>query len=89
MPNKFTASIDLAHTLSEDDISFCSAFDAVFGKWRATEKQSQKWQDIRPAQETPEAETLFWCFIAELSDQDLQECFPELFSDMYPEQQKD
>ena len=22
---------------------------------------------------------LFWCFIAELSDQDLEECFPECF----------
>lgn len=85
MPNKFTASIDLAYTLSEDNsvISFCSAFDAVFGKWKATEKQCQKWQNMRQAQETHEAETLFWCFIAELSDQDLQECFPELFSDMY------
>ena len=85
MPNKFTASIDLAYTLFEDNsaISFCSAFDAVFGKWTATEKQSQKWQDMRQAQGEHEAETLFWCFIAELSDQDLQECFPELFSDMY------
>lgn len=83
MPNKFTAALDSVE-LTNTSVHF---FDAVFGVWTDSSTQLTKWaflmksgmSSVVPSEE----KELFWCFIAELSDQDLQECFPELFSDMY------
>lgn len=81
MPNRFTKNIDLVPAISGENpvMPFCATFDALFGGWEASDKQKQAWQFLRQAIEEWEAETLFWCFIAELSDQDLEECFPEIF----------
>lgn len=84
MPNKFTPALDAVES-TNTSVYF---FDDIFGEWTATSKQLAKWQHLSTKGVTnsrfsPEEKQLFWCFIAELSDQDLQECFPELFSDMY------
>ena len=83
MPNKCTPALDAVEFPS----STVDFFGSIFGKWKPTKKQSNVWYFLADNKMTSEAEftvrELFWCFIAELSDQDLQECFPELFSDLY------
>lgn len=83
MPNKFTSVLDAV----EFSISTISYFDPIFGEWKLTEKQCKAWVFLEENNMTyiasESVRELFWCFIAELSDQDLQECFPELFSSLY------
>lgn len=81
MPNKFTTLLDL--TKAGYTIGY---FDAIFGPWDWTQEQREKWNFLSQ-QDLTECEgnldQLFWSFIAQMSDKDLEECFPELFSDMY------
>lgn len=79
MPNRFTSVLDAV----DSPASRITFFDAIFGEYKPSEEQSSAWRCLmdngmtwRAAREEIE---LFWCFIAELSDQDLEECFPEIF----------
>lgn len=77
MPNKFTPFLD--STVSSYTVGY---FDAIFGTWLETRKQLDNWQLLNQNDLTccdKEIDQLFWAFIAELSDQDLEECFPEFF----------
>lgn len=81
MPNKYTAAIDAASPMGEEDFLLCPSFDAIFGKWEATICQGFAWNLLGNPfiDEDQEATCLFFCFLAEMSDQDLEECFPEIF----------
>lgn len=79
MPNKLTPILD-AVEITSTSVHF---FDAIWGPWTSTKEQLDKWGFIcfnGISVDTPEEiKVLFWAFIAELSDQDLEECFQELF----------
>ena len=81
MPNKYTAAIDAASPMEEDTFLFCESFDAIFGKWTSSPSQCFAWNFLWDSfrGDARETKCLFFCFLAELSDKDLEECFPEIF----------
>ncbi len=78
MPNRFTPALDAVASCT-----VTSPFDAIFGEYKPSKEQSSAWRFLMDngmtSRANSEEKNLFWCFIAELSDQDLEECFPEIF----------
>jgi hypothetical protein len=94
MPNRFTPALDTAEVPSEERRLWGSSFhipffDAIFGEWpdNPTNNHANAWRLLQQIDiQDKTSAILFWAFLAELSDQDLEECFPEI---IFPSPAKD
>ena len=76
MPNKFTAKLDALETSRpESEYFYWVDIDNIHPNMGLLTNQM-----IEFTQDDDAAKVLMLCLIAELSDQDLEECFPKLFS---------
>ena len=89
MPNRFTTALDSCVNPDEEDRTTGACFqmaffDTIFGEWPEEDKfpaaqQLSNWRTLAQLKYNNKHDTLlFWAFIAELSDEDLAECFPEI-----------
>lgn len=75
MPNHLTSKLDsLQPTHPEGDYIFWQDIDSIHPKMYLITNQLLEYTFADDA-----AKVLFLCFMAELSDKDLKECFPSLF----------
>ena len=78
MPNKFTAKLDAMIPL-DTDLILNQTLGEVGEEIRELNQTGLYFSSLCQLDNFREIQVLFFCLIAELSDQDLEECFPEIF----------